>query len=193
MAVPPRVIVSTTSKYELEYKDEGSGADMDGAFYRPQTTTAFYIVGGYAQGNYSTPIGPSYIVMVEDDDPSSPVLKAPVDYDLIWADNGSGADMDGSIWHPRPPDGYVTIGYVAQTGHSKPSISNFRCIRQDIASSGKIGQLIWWDKGSGADNDLASYAILDSKGNNTGFYYAQPNYNAPQGSVWTLEEVLASQ
>jgi hypothetical protein len=186
MPGPPRVILSNTSNYTLEYDDRGSGADLDGSFYRPVAPAGWFLLGGYAQGNYSTPIGPSLIVQVEDDDGRNPILKAPDDYRQIWADHGSGADRDGSIWYPVPPNGYVTLGFVAQAGYGKPSISNFRCVRQDYARPGQFGNLIWWDKGSGADGDVAAYAVLDENGHDTNFYYAQPNYNGPQGQAWTI-------
>lgn len=186
MAGPPRVLLSNTSHFSLEWNDSGSGADLDGAFYRPVAPAGWFLLGGFAQGNYNPPIGPSLIVQVEDDNPANPILKPPTDYTLIWADHGSGAHMDGSIWHPVPPNGYVTIGYVAQHGYDKPSIANFRCVRQDYARQGKIGNLIWWDKGSGADSDVANYEILDENGHNTNFYYSQPNYGTPQGQVWTI-------
>ncbi len=181
-----RIITAHTHSYTLEYDDKGSGADLDGSFYRPIAPNGWYTVGGYGQANYLPPVGPSLIVQVEDDDPNNPALAAPTDYQLIWADHGSGANMDGAIWFPTPPSGYETLGFVAQEGYDKPVSSSYRCVRRDLVQPGIIGNLIWWDKGSGADTDVSTYMILDGNGNPTNCYFGQPNYSAPSGQVWVL-------
>ncbi len=184
MSGTPTLIISSTHDYTLEYNDKGSGADLDGSFYRPQAPNGWYTVGGYAQANYYAPVGPSLIVQVDNDDPDNPILAAPVDYKLIWADHGSGANMDGAVWFPVPPSGYETLGFVTQHGYDKPVISQMRCIRRDFVVPAQIGNLIWWDKGSGPDDDVATYQILDGNGNPTNCYFAQDNYHSPSGQVW---------
>lgn len=176
---PPIITFGTTSSYTLMYNDQGSGAHMDGAFYRPTAPSGYYILGDYAQGNYQPPALPSLTIKVTNDDPSNPVLAAPVGYAQVWNDKGSGAHMDGSIWLPIPPSGYVALGAVSQNGYNTPDVAQLRCIRFDLVKLATLGQLIWNDQGSGAHEDVENYGIV---GLST--FYAQGNYNPPTGPVW---------
>lgn len=178
----PTLLVSTTSSYGFIYNDKGSGADMDVTIYRPNPSAGYYIIGDYAQGNYNQPSGISEIVSVVNDDPNYPLLKPPVGYNQVWTDKGSGGDMDGSIWYPVPPDGYVTLGFVGQNGYDTPNIPTYRCVRKDLVEKGSVGNLIWSDKGSGADEDVSLYAVQ----NEPGIFVAQGNYNPFTGIAYTL-------
>lgn len=183
---PPVIVFGTTSSYSLMYNDKGSGAHLDGAFYRPIAPDGWYILGDYAQGNYNPPQQVSITIQVQNDDPANPVLRAPVSYNLIWNDKGSGASMDGSIWQPVPPPGYVALGAVSNTGYSPPSVSQLMCMRFDLVQQTTFGQLIWNDQGSGAHMDGEFYAI-------TGLttFYGQGNYNPPLGPVWIPKALTA--
>jgi VPS62-like protein len=180
----PTLLVSNTSNYGWIYDDRGSGSDMDGSFYRPYPTDAsFCILGDYAQGNYNSPIGTSVIVKAINDDPKSPLLKAPNDYSQIWNDQGSGGDYDGSIWYPKAPDGYLAIGFVASSGYDKPSIPSYMCVRRDLVVDAQPGSLIWNDQGSGADEDVAVYQIVGA----SGLFVAQGNYDPYKGPCYKLK------
>ena len=192
MAGPPKITVSTVSNYNLEWKDKGSGADMDGAFYDPLVPAGWYMVGSYGQGNYANPVGPSFIIQVTNDDADNPVLAAPTGFDLIWKDSGSGADKDGSFWRPIAPAGYVALGHVATRGHGSPNVPDYRCLRADLASQGRVGTLIWRDKGSGADKDVAIWQIMDSNGLPTNTFISQGDYDKPESTVFTLQKVINS-
>jgi len=181
----PTITFGTTSSYTLMYNDKGSGANLDGAFYRPTATDGFYILGDYAQGNYQPPSFPSITIKVTNDDPTNPVLAPPLTYIQVWNDKGSGADMDGSIWMPVPPSGYVALGAVSQNGYNQPDVPQLRCMRFDLVTAAEFGQLIWNDKGSGANEDVEIYSIV---GLTT--FYAQGNYNAPTGPVWIPKALL---
>lgn len=176
---PPIITFGTTMDYEPTYNDGGSGAHMNGAFYRPVAPQGFYILGDYAQGDYRAPSRPSITIAVENDDPKHPVLTPPQSYSQIWNDKGSGAHMDGSIWAPVPRPGYVALGAVCAQGYSQPSIPQLMCIRFDLVQAGQIGALIWNDRGSGAHEDVGVYLIDE-----LGTFYAQGDYNPPRGPVW---------
>jgi len=179
----PYLIVSTTSQYTWLYNDRGTGAHMDVSIWRPAPTdNTFSIVGDYAQSNYYDPAGTSLIVKAINDDPSNPLLKPPVRYAEIWDDKGSGGTHDGSIWWPVPPDGYLSLGFVGQTGYNPPVVSNYACIRKDYCKDSVAGQLIWNDKGSGASKDVSVY-ILDGV---KGAFVAQGNYNPYVGPAYKL-------
>ena len=171
----PALLIGTTSNYAWLYSDVGSGAKMDVTIYRPSPISpGWSIIGDYAQGDYGNPSGTSLIVQAVND-PTNSLLASPVGYTEVWNDHGSGGDNDGSIWFPVPPEGYVTIGFVGQTGYNMPNIPNYVCVRQDLATATTVGGLIWNDHGSGASGDVALYQ------NNgvSGAFVAQPNYNPP--------------
>jgi hypothetical protein len=186
MGLPPTLIMSSTSNFTKIWTDKGSGADQDGAFYRPQTQ--YFIVGDYCQGNYDPPVGQVITLQVENDDPNNPLLKAPQGFSQVYNDKGSGSDKDGSIWFPVAPDGYTTIGYVSQGGYSTPSIPNLMCVRTDLVVRASIGNEIWSDKGSHGDEDVAVYAIVPPPSIDApfGMFYAQSNYNQPTGEVFAV-------
>jgi hypothetical protein len=170
-----------TSRYDLMYSDAGSGAKMNGAFYRPLASADYFILGDYAQSDHEAPTSPSLTITVIQDDPRDPALMAPTSYIQVWDDDNSGAKMDGSIWVPEPPTGYVALGAVAQTGYGMPDIPRLRCVRADLVKPAAIGAVIWNDKGSGATKHIATYQIV---GLTT--FYAQGNYDPPAGPAWTL-------
>jgi hypothetical protein len=174
----PTLIVSNTSIYTWLYNDKGSGAHMDGSFYRPTPSDPdYFILGDYAQGNYNAPTGSSLIVKAINDDPDYPLLKGPVSYNEVWNDHGSGGDYDGSIWYPVAPDGYIAIGFVCNGGYDPPSIPSYRCVRKDLAVDAQPGSLIWNDQGSGAHMDVSVYQIVGV----TSAFVAQGNYDPYTG------------
>ena len=178
----PTLVTSTTSNYSWIWSDVGSGSDQDCSIYRPKPTNGFYIVGDYAQGNYGSPTGTSLLVMAINDDPGNPLLKAPLRYEQVWNDQGSGGDNDGSIWRPIAPDGYLALGCVANAGYDAPNISNYMCIRKDLVTDSSAGNQIWSDKGSGADEDVAIYQLTGV----AGAFVAQGNYNSYTGPAYKL-------
>jgi hypothetical protein len=158
ISLPPVLILSTTSQFERIWWDKGSGARMNGAFYRPISQEGFFLLGDFGQGNYNAPNGTVLTIRVEQDDPDQPALKPPQDYVQIYNDGGSGSHDDGSFWAPVPPWGYVTCGHVVQRGYDRPNVPNLRCLRYDLAESVVIaGNLIWNDGGSGGHMDVSIY------------------------------------
>jgi hypothetical protein len=177
----PVLEFAMTGSYWFIWNDEGSGADLDGGFWRPRPANGYYFLGDYGQGNYGQPSRSVYTVRVREfDNPSDPVFKAPLSYVRIWDDSGSGADRDGSVWLPFPWPGYICSGHVFQSGYDGPNPSNspglgeYRCLRADLVTPVDPGGLIWDDQGSGADDDVSVYRIprLDA-------IFAIGNYNQP--------------
>lgn len=175
----PRLVFSTTSNYERKWWDKGSGASQDGAFYRPKPPSGYYIMGDYGQSNYNNPTGTVFVFKAEDDDPNNPLLKPPEGFAQIVNDRGSGSDEDGSFWYPLPPDGYVSIGSVVQSGYDEPVVSDYRCIRFDLVVVGSLGGLIYADHGSGASEDMAIYRI-----NYANVIFAHRGYSYPTDPIW---------
>ncbi len=146
---------ATTSSYTLMYNDKGSGADLDGAFYRPTATNGFYILGDYAQGTTSRPSLPSITIIGHlTTTPPTRCWRRPWAISRCGMTRAPAPSMDGSIWMPIAPSGFVALGAVSQNGYSQPDIPQLCCMRFDLVTTTAIGQLIWNDKGSGADEDV---------------------------------------
>ena len=182
--LPPSFEFSTVSAFTNVWDDDGSGADMDGSFYRPTVPDGWFFFGDYGQGNYKSPTGTVMVVKVSNDNSEAPALKAPNGWAQVWNDSGSGADEDGSFWAPLPPPGYVAVGHVAMKGHDEPkkdtpNINKLMCLRVDLAKQVNLDVLIWDDKGSSADEDVAVWKITQ-----LGSIFAVTKYDDPPRGVW---------
>jgi hypothetical protein len=120
--------VQYIDNFELAWNDSGSVANRDGAFYRPLPPAGFFVVGHYGQANYGSPSG--VVGVVRELIPGA--LAAPVAYQEVWRDVGTGAHMDGAFWRPVPPDGYTCLGLVVTTGYAEPSLDGVRCVRTEL-------------------------------------------------------------
>lgn len=181
-----------TKNLELVWNDIGSGGDYDGSYWRPKELPAgYYALGHNGQAGY-LPKGGMYLAR----ELESGALAAPVDYSLVWYDVGSGANMDGSFWKPIPPSGYVCLGLVAQGNHGKPNLDQIRCVREDLAAPGKVGDFVWNDKGTGADySDFGSWHIVpkDENGISVGAFTGHQSHNLPDDSgLFVLDSRMAT-
>jgi hypothetical protein len=145
------------TSFTLRYNDKGSGASMDGAFWQPMPPTGFHALGGVAVRGYQDINGTSTAICVRGANPDA--VAFPTDYQLIWSDKGSGADMDGSCWRPIPPQGYTALGDIFAKGYNKPAASDMVCLRTDLIIRGALGVEIYNDKGSGASMDIDVYQV----------------------------------
>jgi Insecticidal Crystal Toxin, P42/Vacuolar protein sorting-associated protein 62 len=152
------LLVAYVDDYDLLYNDAGSGADLDGSFWSPQVANGFYAVGHLDRVGHDDPSGQMAMIVVKPlvDD----AVAAPTDYTYIWDDSGSGASMDGSFWKPVCPTNYSALGTVgAVDSHAKPPLDAIRCVRSDLVEPAAIGDPLWNDGGSGADDDFGSWGI----------------------------------
>ena len=181
----PTLLVQTTTVFDWVWSDLGSGADMDATIWRPRPSdTSFFIIGDYAQGNYTAPVGASLVVKAINDDPNNPLIRTPKDFRQVWTDKDSGGDYDGSIWYPVTDDNnYIAVGFVGQAGYDKPSIKNFALLRRDLLDVTDAGALIYSDKGSDADDDVSLYQIVDVPN----AFVAQGNYLPYSGTAYKLK------
>jgi Insecticidal Crystal Toxin, P42/Vacuolar protein sorting-associated protein 62 len=155
------LIIAFTSSFQFRYNDKGTGSHKDGGFWQPIPPKGFYALGGVGVNNYSDINGNNWAICVKAaDNPSKPdPIAFPVDYSLIWADHGSGGQLDGSCWRPIAREGYVSLGDVFVAGYNKPSLQDVVCVRKDYTTIGACGSEIWNDQGSGAHTDIDVFAI----------------------------------
>jgi hypothetical protein len=178
----PALIFSTASNYTWIWSTSKNHGGDRATIWRPVPATSdWLILGDFVQQGYGNPVGSSLIVKAVNDDPGTPLLKAPQAYNEIWNDHGSGGEYDGSIWSAKPHDGYLAVGCLGQTGYDQPNIANYACIRRDLVQALNATQLIWWDQGSHAHMDVSCWAIPGV----ANAFVAQPNYQQPyQGSAY---------
>ncbi len=107
------------------------------------------------------------------------------DYRPAWSDKGSGGDNDVAIYTPRVPAGAYMTGSYVQGDYSTPS----QCIvgvkpaneqSQALLTVPDSWQLIWQDKGSGADLDGSVWSAVTKNSDYicTG-HVGQRGYTAP--------------
>lgn len=151
-----------TDRFDKRWTDKGSGANRNGGFWHPRPPSGFHALGtmGLELNRYDKRVNGKYACLVVKDIGGRDALARPTGYKKIWDDSGSGADKDGSCWRPKPPTGYVALGDVFVGGYDAPDIDDVMCVRQDLATRGRLGGRIWKDIGSNADDDFGSWPVL---------------------------------
>src|SRR5262245_15647672 len=119
--------VCVVSQYSPTWDDRGSGAAMHGAYFSPNAPsgTGWRRLSHLGRNGSDQNIsGQRRTVMVRQADGGTDMFAHPTDYQLLWKDQGSGADRNGSLWRPIPPAGFVALGDVVWgntgTGWHKP-------------------------------------------------------------------------
>lgn len=154
-------VVQVTRFSPLQWWDKGSGGSYDGSFWKPQIPLGYYALGSLGQSNYGNPNEQKHVFVAVKADGDPAALAHPVDYQQIWTDRGSGADLDGSFWLPIPPRGYVALGLVAMRGYNKPLLTEVVCVKKEYTVRGKAGAFIWNDRSTGSDRDFGAWRIED--------------------------------
>ena len=163
--------------FVLAYNDKGSGGDQDLSLFTPKIPAGYYMLGGYAQGDYHRVN--SCIIAAKpaatESGKNSKLMIIPDDWKLIWTDKGSGADKDGSVWHPVTTQSeYYCIGSVGQAGYAKPVISNYRCLHKCLLENVSIPAQLWNDRNTGSKYQVSMYKL-----ENSGLYFAKSGRNRP--------------
>ena len=159
----PNLYKETTTYYNRIWKDEGSKAPIDFAIYRPisdfegffplgdVTATSPWVGQRYGDPTYET-------ILLKSGDLE---LKPPIDYRLIWTDKGSGAIEDVSIWRAIPQPGYKCLGDVANNSRQRPPMDIIKCVPKQCLERINLGNLIWNDKGTGANKDFSAWHVAN--------------------------------
>ncbi|KAL7934934.1 vacuolar protein sorting-associated protein 62 [Trichoderma chlorosporum] len=189
---------TTTTSFSARWNDKGSGASRDGGFWHPTAQGSMRPLGSVGVANYNDINGNYAAQLVGPGAPSNTTTASPVasptGYTLIWNDQKSGANKDGSFWRPIPPNGYVALGDVAASGWSTPDTNDIWCVRQDLATQGSFGSnSVWDDKKSGAKSNVSVWEIrrvnssdvgseVETAANYIGPVRASQDYDAPDSN-----------
>lgn len=191
MDIGEGLLISYYNRYQKAWDDAGSGAGTDVRFWHPFPNNAngWYALGSYIEKDTSykdlslTGVDAPPMIIVKDSN-NAGLLSPPTGYTQVWADAGSGANADGSVWLPECIVGFKAMGLVVNQGHGLPGNDMVRCVRQDFTIEGEIGDSVYDDSGTGADADLGVWKIdLPNVNNNTrtslpvGTQIACPSYN----------------
>ena len=174
-------VVQPGSNLTLAWWDVDSGADIDGSFWGPPP--GLPALSYIARRGYGRPLQMLTVLPISGDP-----LAEPESFTQIWNDSGSGADLDGDVWRPNPPDGYTCLGEVV-TRRAVPASNAVNCVRNDLVVLGSVGDLIWWDKGSGANGNFSAWDINCPAGSiDIDGFIGADNYFKPAGPVYCLAE-----
>jgi hypothetical protein len=162
------LLINFTTEFHRVWSTNGSKA-KPATFWRP-TPAPDVLPGYFPLGDLLIP-GDANIngemvtaVVCEKDlnganNSKGPALAKPADFELIWKESGSPSVTRTSIWRPIPPIGYVAMGLVCSSDHSKPSFNSVRCVRADLVIAANVGDLLWNDKGTGAKLSFSAWTI----------------------------------
>ncbi|KAK9144775.1 hypothetical protein Sjap_004678 [Stephania japonica] len=85
----------------------------------PPTVAALY---HYADGSFALPVG----------------------YDLVWRNCADDYVNPVSIWYPRAPDGFVSLGCVAVAGFKQPEYDSVHCVATSLAQEAAFEEQKVW-------------------------------------------------
>lgn len=198
------LLISFTSEFLPLWSDKGSGAHKAIGLWRPSTASdalsPFFSLGDIAVDHYRNVNQSKVAAVVSDANKvDGTALRPPVDYQLVWHDEGTGALSNTSIWRPIPPQGYVAMGMVCGVNYDKPSRHAVRCVREDLVVASTSGELIWNDKGSGSASDLSAWSIIPPAATAgeiylaPGTFVANNSYARPGPAPYSLRLALTAQ
>lgn len=198
------LLISFTSEFLPLWSDKGSGAHKAIGLWRPSTASdalsPFFSLGDIAVDHYRNVNQSKVVAVVSDANKvDGTALRPPVDYQLVWHDEGTGALSNTSIWRPIPPQGYVAMGMVCGVNYDKPSRHAVRCVREDLVVASTSGELIWNDKGSGSASDLSAWSIIPPAASAgeiylaPGTFVANNSYARPGPAPYSLRLALTAQ
>ncbi|KAL8053513.1 hypothetical protein ABFS82_05G077000 [Erythranthe guttata] len=63
---------------------------------------------------------------------SDNLFAFPVGYDLVWRNCLDDYKSPVSIWHPRAPEGFVSLGFIAVPDFAEPELESVYCISESV-------------------------------------------------------------
>jgi hypothetical protein len=152
------LLIRYVDEFAWRWNDVGSGGIHDGGFWHPVVPEGWHALGSLGVAGYDSPNGREWAIVVKEDGDVG-ALAAPTSYYREYDDSSSGADADGSFWTAVCPEGFVSLGAVAQAGYAMPSLDDVACVREDLAVPGVPGAFVWNDDDTGASDYIGMWRI----------------------------------
>lgn len=154
----PAVEFTYACQLSMSWEDKGSGGRRDVTLYDAAAPAGYFVVGGYAQGNYDAPDG--CVMALRERSPGRQLLIPPQQWRQTWGDKGSGARMDGSIWTAVPPGpDHVCLGAIAEKGYDQPRVQGYACVHKCLLRPVPVTGHVWSDAGTGARDPISLYRL----------------------------------
>ncbi|KAL2901744.1 UDP-N-acetylglucosamine--peptide N-acetylglucosaminyltransferase [Bienertia sinuspersici] len=72
------------------------------------------------------------------------MFALPVGFDLVWRNCADDYVTPVSIWLPRAPEGFVSLGCVAVPGYNEPEANAIHCVAESLVEEAEFeGEKIW--------------------------------------------------
>ena len=171
--------IFTTENGKRIYTDKKTGAHEDVSVFEPNIPDGFYMVGHYGQQDHAD-FMKGTVPLVKP--LAGNAIATPIGFEQEWNDKGSDGKHHVSFWRVVAPPGYVALGDVINIGYDPPPDSlkeKYACIRDDLVIQGKIGDLIWKDRGSKAKLHGSLWSVEPTIQGVTGYFKVQQGYDPP--------------
>ena len=122
-------VFAAPASFERMWKDSGSGGTQDVAFWRVIAPPGYTALGDVISANSYDP--PNNLKAIYACIRSDLVEQGKIGYS-IWADHGSGAGEDGSMWSVQPVPNGVTGFMRVQSGYSPPDAVYAQCLKASV-------------------------------------------------------------
>ncbi|PHH62589.1 hypothetical protein CDD81_6904 [Ophiocordyceps australis] len=159
------ILLKITKSFDPVWNDRGSGGSRNGSFWHPKSEDYYRPVGSVAVPNYDDINGKRFSILLKRN-PDANIhgpepLARPKGYQLIWKDEGSGANENGSLWRPVPHTGYRSLGDVVQKGWEEPDIERIWCVLDEYVQGSDYDRRIWDDTKTKSSKDVSVWEIVN--------------------------------
>lgn len=152
------LLIRYVDEFTWRWNDDDSGGKHDGGFWHPIAPDGWYALGSLGIQGYGSPNHTQWAIVVKEDGEVG-ALASPTGYYREYDDSRSGAAADGSFWTAICPEGFVSLGAVAQAGYAMPSLKDVACVRSDLTVPGVAGAFVWNDDDTGASDYIGMWRI----------------------------------
>jgi Vacuolar protein sorting-associated protein 62 len=212
--------IVATNKFVKIFDDKGTNAFPNNcAIFRPVVPDGYYMLGdllSHSHGDVPSQNGTdvSLAIRCVNSTPtsnsstsnSSALLRAPVDFELVWCGKGMKGRCQGAVWLWLPvahSQDFVPLGLVATANNSKPDTEKIRicCVHKSLCVAGTAvyddrlrGTAFWTPHNTGAKHTaLALWQVradlaLDERGLSPATFMASVGdvRRPPRGSLYAL-------
>ncbi|KNA21084.1 hypothetical protein SOVF_046540 [Spinacia oleracea] len=109
------------------------------SIWRPTCPSGYVSIGDIAHvGGHP----PSVAAVYHYDDQ---MFTLPLGFDLVWRNCEDDYVTPASIWLPRAPEGFISLGCVAVAGFDEPEPNVVYCVAESLVEEAEFeGEKIWW-------------------------------------------------